>query len=149
MSKMIMKEPSFPYQPTEPTIPKEFLTINHYIDLKYSHEYTIVDLLNLLPNGVGMESLRVKNKGWDNGSECGSSVVVYYVTIGLNPNYSNELVSYNKSKDYYVKRLAAWEDDVRAFLKDVDEYLEWAEKEQYIIRRSYFEELREKYSYLR
>ena len=144
-----MTEPSFPYPPIEPIPPKDFFIVKHPIDLQYAHEYTIEDLTNKLPSHVDVDSLRIANKGWDNGSECGSSIVVYYISIEPNEKYDLDYISYKKSKEHYTKRLAQWENDIKQFLKDVDEYLVWAEKEQYIIRRSYFEDLREKYSYLR
>lgn len=144
-----MTEPSFPYPPTEPIPPKDFFVVKNYINLEYAHEYTIDDLASKLPSHIGREYLRIANKGWDNGSECGSSIVVYYISIEPNEKYDLEYISYKKSKENYIKRFAEWENDIRQFLKDVDEYLEWAEKEQYIIRKSYFEDLREKYSYLR
>lgn len=144
-----MTEPSVPYKPIEPIPPKDFLTVKRHIDLQYAQEYTINDLLSKLPTHLGAESLRISNRGWDNGSECGSSIQVYYVYTEPNEKYDQEYAAYNRAKELYTKRLAQWENDMKQFLKDINEYLEWAEKEQYIIRQSYFEALREKYSYLK
>jgi hypothetical protein len=144
-----MSEPVCPYPPTEPSPPKDLIEIKTYIDLKYAHEYSINELVEQLPAGTGIDSLRVSRKGWDNGSECGSAVTVYYLTYKINEKFNEQLASYKKSKDYYEKQLSSWKDAVKQFLKDVDEYLAWAEKENYIIRKSHFEGLREKYSYLK
>lgn len=140
-----MTEPREPAHCYEPTPPKEFLEQEHWLDLKYGHEYSIQDLAAMLPEGLNIDALRVKVCSRDDGCDCYEYTRVYYVTLKRNAQFKSAMNAYEKDLKKYHERKIVWEQEVKQFLEDVKQYLAWCKKEGHYVNVSYYNELKRKY----
>jgi hypothetical protein len=138
--KMIMVEPKEPTKMSEPSYPEEFSKIEndvfkHFVSNK---EYTIDNIINMLPPNIKSNDIRLK-------FSTGGALDIYYISFQKNKFFESQLRNYKANMTKYLKSIPKWEAEVKQYLKDVDQYLDWAKKENYHINIKKYEQIKLKY----